>query len=92
MDGRHFFGVFLVRATNLDTGISYTVYVPTHNHSPVNTEWGTNRVLDYSCGCFVPEFSGIQSWYEEMTEQDWINNATERIVMHGKVKGVTTEI
>ena len=56
------------------------------NFSPIDTSWTTNGVLDYACKCFVPKFSGVvQSWYSNMTEEEWTKNATERIVMHGKV-------
>jgi hypothetical protein len=56
-----------------------------YKNKPVNPGWTMNEVLDYSCGCFIPKFSGIiEPWATNMTEQNWFNNASSRIILHGK--------
>ena len=56
-----------------------------YKHSPIDTSWTLNNVVNHNCSCFVPTYSGtVESWFSNFTKSDWVANATSRIILHGK--------
>ena len=53
--------------------------------APLNFFWRQNSATHYDCSCHIPKFPGsIQKWTESLSELDWVKNASNRIIMHGK--------
>ena len=53
--------------------------------APLNFFWRQNSATHYDCSCHIPKFPGsIQKWTESLSELDWMKNASDRIIMHGK--------
>ena len=56
-----------------------------YKHSPVDTAWSTTTVTTYACQCFTPIYNGVvESWTENLSEADWVRNASSKIILHGK--------
>ena len=53
--------------------------------APLNFGWRENSATHYGCSCHLPQFSGtVEKWTIGLTQSDWLKNASDRIIMHGK--------